>query len=1143
MSKIFALLVGINDYPTIPLKGCINDVTGMKTCLEKLYANNPQNELNIKTLITAKDTKKAAIINNFQNFYKDAESDDICIFYYSGHGSYAKAPKEFKSANGNLQSFVCSDSRDFGGVDLVDKEMAYLLWSATHKKLDLNFLVITDCCHSGTITKSFIDNSKVQDRRRSGDDAHMPKKIEDYLGYSIDHNGELGYQSYQENGINFVKMKNGKHLHLSACQDSQTAKELLIDNEIRGAFTTSLIKSLYASSGHISYRELCEQIGANVSSLVADQSPSFKVIGENNPNSADQNFLSDDPSISQLSYIVYHDPSMPGWALNAGKIHNIHKGDVVLIENDIETVVIASPIPDKSMLRSQSGLDPYKQYKAQVFRQAEYASIISFGTEVRDNFKQEVTKLLSNHNYEDYGIIIDADQPGQFIIHSDGMDNYFLSHPGSDQPILHPEKLYQPKEIEVFLNAVSSVAKWHQLKALKLTSTVEKNKVYEIIIQQSIIPGDFDKDNFVPLIENNEVSEIEHSLYYKLNQGSWQPPIISIEIKNKTKAPLWVTNAYLGFDYGISDRIFGELEIAPEKSAFLPIITSEIPEESFAMTLDKKYQDLGYDRISEYLKLFISDQKITTEKLNQESRQLPKLSLRNDEKSKTISEKTPEPRITQVPKKFALAETIGFKIISSEAEIEIKENQANKIGALTLKPHSSFSGKALLSSESSGTKSANQTGPVKLAYLNENLEPLSLNYSTRSDTISSIIEFFNVKNAKEVNAINPLIFDTKDLPYIDNADILPLGYDAKEELYYPLGYTDSKNNQIIIQTLPEETKTEGAINEKSFLGSIKIYFQKVIGKKLGFQYNFPILAKVTVDDENNVCYEDNINELKTAVANATNMLLFIHGIIGDTKEMVKCVNMPLNDNKENLKSKAELILSFDYENLNTPIEQTARDLKAALEAIDLNPGHKKNLTIIAHSMGGLVSRWFIEKDNGDQIVNKLIMLGTPNNGTPWSDVRDMASVLLTFAINGAAYLQPYLMVLTGIGKLLQGLQVTLKQMNNDSDMYKTLNSPNGIKPYVIISGNTQKLIQQYADTLNKIEKLFKKLIDRGVYDTLDLAIFKEANDIAVSTKSISTLPNAKNQPQVFEVASDHISYFTRPEVILLINQALKSSTN
>jgi len=56
------------------------------------------------------------------------------------------------------------------------------------------------------------------------------------------------------------------------------------------------------------------------------------------------------------------------------------------------------------------------------------------------------------------------------------------------------------------------------------------------------------------------------------------------------------------------------------------------------------------------------------------------------------------------------------------------------------------------------------------------------------------------------------------------------------------------------------------------------------------------------------------------------------------------------------------------ENLQREIEQIMRD-----EEVD-------KVDIIAHSMGGLVARWYIEMGNGDKHVRKLIMLETPNQG-------------------------------------------------------------------------------------------------------------------------------------------------------------------
>jgi len=47
----------------------------------------------------------------------------------------------------------------------------------------------------------------------------------------------------------------------------------------------------------------------------------------------------------------------------------------------------------------------------------------------------------------------------------------------------------------------------------------------------------------------------------------------------------------------------------------------------------------------------------------------------------------------------------------------------------------------------------------------------------------------------------------------------------------------------------------------------------------------------------------------------------------------------------------DLVLTFDYENLHTTIEENARSLKLRLESVGLGANHGKKLHIVAHSMG------------------------------------------------------------------------------------------------------------------------------------------------------------------------------------------------
>ncbi|RYF87016.1 MAG: alpha/beta hydrolase, partial [Chitinophagaceae bacterium] len=274
-------------------------------------------------------------------------------------------------------------------------------------------------------------------------------------------------------------------------------------------------------------------------------------------------------------------------------------------------------------------------------------------------------------------------------------------------------------------------------------------------------------------------------------------------------------------------------------------------------------------------------------------------------------------------------------------------------------------------------------------------------------------------------------------------------------------------------------------------------------------------------------------KLKAAIAAANRVYIFIHGIIGDTESMVKCVRSKVGTG--HLKDHTDLVLCFDYENLNTKIEDNAAFLKQRLNDAGLAPGHNKNITLIAHSMGGLVSRWFVEQLGGNELVSRLVMLGTPNNGTPWADVRDMAQTLLTYAMNGAAFLKPWMFVLNIAGKVVGGTQLTLKQMDKDTGIYAMLNlDKDPMIPYAVVAGNTRDIIPDYDKTSSLISRVFTRVKKRGLYDALDLTLFKEANDVAVTNKSITIFGNTDNwvaRPDIIFVPSDHMNYFNNKQAL------------
>ncbi|MDY3203321.1 MAG: choice-of-anchor X domain-containing protein, partial [Methanocorpusculum sp.] len=76
--------------------------------------------------------------------------------------------------------------------------------------------------------------------------------------------------------------------------------------------------------------------------------------------------------------------------------------------------------------------------------------------------------------------------------------------------------------------------------------------------------------------------------------------------------------------------------------------------------------------------------------------------------------------------------------------------------------------------------------------------------------------------------------------------------------------------------------------------------------------------------------------------------------------------------------------SWKYTNGFGNIQEYAQYLDSEITKIKKATGAKK-VDIVAHSMGGLISRYRIENmKSGDADVGKLIMMGTPNHGSSWA---------------------------------------------------------------------------------------------------------------------------------------------------------------
>lgn len=128
-----ALIIGIDDYPSSPLNGCVNDANAIANTLESNGDGSPNFGVKLITSPSIEVTRpvlREAIEELFSG------EPDMALLYFSGHGF-------IKSTGGYLVT------RDAGRYD-EGVSMDEILNLANQSKAK-NKVIILDCCHSGAL--------------------------------------------------------------------------------------------------------------------------------------------------------------------------------------------------------------------------------------------------------------------------------------------------------------------------------------------------------------------------------------------------------------------------------------------------------------------------------------------------------------------------------------------------------------------------------------------------------------------------------------------------------------------------------------------------------------------------------------------------------------------------------------------------------------------------------------------------------------------------------------------------------------------------------------------------------------------------------------------------------------------------------
>jgi hypothetical protein len=202
-----ALIVGINYVGTADeLNGCINDAERIASSLVGFKTTT------MLTDYTLMKPTKYNVLLELAKMLHGAVSGDCLLFTFSGHGSQV-FDITGDEADGKDEGLFTIDS-----ALIVDDELSMII--KFYLKPGVTLFVLTDCCHSGTVTD---------------------------LKYN--------YIDYLEN-LKSVESR-GNVIMISGCRDEQTSADAYINGKSQGAMTWAFLANLQPN---VTWRQLVENM-------------------------------------------------------------------------------------------------------------------------------------------------------------------------------------------------------------------------------------------------------------------------------------------------------------------------------------------------------------------------------------------------------------------------------------------------------------------------------------------------------------------------------------------------------------------------------------------------------------------------------------------------------------------------------------------------------------------------------------------------------------------------------------------------------------------------------------------------------------------------------------------------------------------
>jgi hypothetical protein len=255
MAKGISIHIGLNHVDPNHYEGwdgelaaCIFDANDMFALAKKLgfQANKP--------LVDGQATAEA-VTAALKGAAKSLTKGDLLLLTYSGHGGQVKDSNSDEANDEMDETWVLFNRQ------LVDDEL-YELWAGF--KPGVRIFVLSDSCHSGTVTREVPDFLSGGPRRRA-----MPRSV----GIRVEKAHQKLYRSIQKEHATAENAKvRASVILISGCMDNQFS----MDGDKNGAFTERLKKVWNGGKFSGSYKLFRDRIRAGMPDT---QTPNYSIVG------------------------------------------------------------------------------------------------------------------------------------------------------------------------------------------------------------------------------------------------------------------------------------------------------------------------------------------------------------------------------------------------------------------------------------------------------------------------------------------------------------------------------------------------------------------------------------------------------------------------------------------------------------------------------------------------------------------------------------------------------------------------------------------------------------------------------------------------------------------------------------------------